>query len=320
MYPTNVTLTVVSSTQVRLRWENLEPTAVEVVVEMSTDGQNYTEVKRVAKDILTTRLSGLEEGRLYYFRLKNICTEGESPYSAVVRVNDEFMLPGGGTEAGQTTFVPAEGKLYRILNYATVSYNSSANINGTPKYLKLLDDGRLGAEEFNYDWEDASLYWRIAEVEGGYTLQHVATGRYLAPRNQTFSDGDRIGSQTTPGVLTITYVGDERPSQSQRSTALSFYRINSPANSNQQIRARVFANDWLWGSGTLTRADMIFTFAELDDPLSTPTGVLSVPASSSVRYYSLQGMPLPQRPHKGLFIEQTTAADGSATLRKVLLR
>lgn len=331
MYPTNVTLTVVSSTQVRLRWENLEPTAVEVVVEMSTDGQNYTEVKRVAKDILTTRLSGLEEGRLYYFRLKNICTEGESPYSAVVRVNDEFMLPGGGTEAGQTTFVPAEGKLYRILNYATVSYNSSANINGTPKYLKLLDDGRLGAEEFNYDWEDASLYWRIAEVEGGYTLQHVATGRYLAPRNQTFSDGDRIGSQTSPGVLTITYVGDERPSQSGRDTALSFYRINSPANSNQQIRARVFANDWLWGSGTLTRADMIFTFAELDEP--TATGIDEVKSEElkvlidtpslggeQGKAYDLQGRELPQRPSRGLFIERRTAADGTVVARKVLAK
>jgi hypothetical protein len=41
------------------------------------------------------------------------------------------------------------------------------------------------------------------------------------------------------------------------------YRINCPANKNYQIRARGFDADWIWGSGTYDRADMVFTFAEV---------------------------------------------------------
>lgn len=42
------------------------------------------------------------------------------------------------------------------------------------------------------------------------------------------------------------------------------YRINSPSNKDQQLRPRDFTSDWLWGNGTLDRADMIYTFSEVD--------------------------------------------------------
>jgi hypothetical protein len=68
-------------------------------------------------------------------------------------------------------------------------------------------------------------------------------------------------------VLTINYTGDQQPSQSGLYGQVSMYRINSPSFKNQQIRARGFADDWFWGSGTLDRADMVFTFVEIDASL-----------------------------------------------------
>jgi hypothetical protein len=45
------------------------------------------------------------------------------------------------------------------------------------------------------------------------------------------------------------------------------YRINSPSNKNFQIRAVGFVDNWIWGSGTINRADMLFTFVEIDASL-----------------------------------------------------
>ena len=261
MYPTNLTVTPRTSTRVLLQWTNTEPSATAIVVEMSTDNVAYTEVKRISPTATSYTISSLVKGQLYYFRLKYICGDDESPYSAVVAINDEFMKPGGGTPAGQRTFRPAADAYYRIINYASRSYNSEANMTGPPKYLKLLDNGCLGVPA-DYDWTDESLLWRITAVEGGYTLQHKSTGLYFSPTNMSIGGVDRIGTSTQASVFTITYTGDDTPPQANSAKALSFYRINSDAAGGQQIRARSFADDWIWGSGTLSRADMIFTFGE----------------------------------------------------------
>lgn len=270
MYPTNVTATLVASSRVQIQWTNTEPTATGIVLEQSTDNISYEEIKRMEPTLTSCYVNRLTRGQLYYWRLKYICGEEESPYSAVVAVNDEFMKPGGGTVAGQTTFKPVEGKLYRIINYASASFNSSADMTGPPKYLKLHDNGLLGVAE-DFDWTDESLFWRITKVTDGYTLQHTSSGLYFSPTNMSIGGVDRIGTSEQPNVFTITYTGNETPTQSNTTNALSFYRINSAAVNNMQIRARTFGDDWFWGSGTLSRADMIFTFGEVTGIV--PTGI-----------------------------------------------
>ena len=275
MYPTNVTATLVASSRAQIQWTNSEPSATAIVLEQSNDNVTYEEIKRMQPTLTSCYVNRLTRGQLYYWRLKYICGEEESPYSAVVAVNDEFMKPGGGTASGQTTFKPEEGKLYRIINYASRSYNSAADMTGPPKYLKLHDSGLLGVAD-DFDWTDESLFWRITKVDGGYTLQHTASGLYFSPTNKNIGGVERIGSTDVPSVFTITYTGNETPSQSNTTKALSFYRINSPAASDMQIRARTFGDDWFWGSGTLTRADMIFTFGEVTGVV--PTGIATLQA------------------------------------------
>ena len=154
----------------------------------------------------------------------------------------------------------------------------------------------------------------------GYTLCHHQSGRYISTTDQTFSDGNHIGSVPTATVLTITYTGNQTPKQSGSTSALSFYRINSPDNGDQQIRARVFGYDWIWGSGTLTRADMIFTFREVVTPVPTPVSTaLGTASSTAPHYYTLQGIPLSHRPLHGLFIEKSTTPDGHNVVRKIMI-
>ena len=74
-------------------------------------------------------------------------------------------------------------------------------------------------------------------------------------------------------MFTINYTGNQTPSQSGLSVALSMYRINSPSNGDQQIRARHFENEWIWGSGTFDRSDMVFTFVEIEEAKINPEAV-----------------------------------------------
>ena len=264
MPPLNVEARLVDDTTVELIWTNEKSEkAVAIVVEQSSDGQQYTEIQRLPASSTSTRVEGLVAGEPYLFRLKTLAEESESGYSVVVAVNDLHMRAGGGLPAGTETFTPAEGCLYRILNYATVPYNSSSTLDGTPKYLTFNDNGTLGSTE-EYLWNNPALLWEITPVEGGFTIRNRSTHTYPTPTNATTDGNSRILSTDQPTTFTINYVGDRQPALSGSSVPISMYRINCPSNKDQQLRARVFADDWLWGSGTLTRADMLFTFVPVD--------------------------------------------------------
>ena len=267
MYPMSPDAVLLDATTVKLSWVLSEAEeAVAIVVEQSEDGKNFHEIQRLDPTATTTTVEGLTEKQIYYFRMKVVGEKLESMYSAVVSVNDEFMRPGGGTDAGTSTFAPKDGKLYRIINYATVPYNSSTNLGGTPKYLTFNADGTLGSTE-EYLWDDPALLWEILPATNGYYLRNYSTKRYPSPTNVSSNGSERIVSYVTRSPFTINYVGDQQAGQSGVNRPLSMYRINCPSNNNQQIRARGFANDWIWGSGTIDRADMIFTFVEVEASL-----------------------------------------------------
>jgi hypothetical protein len=268
MYPTNPEASLVNATTAKITWTNTEKeTATAIVVEQSEDGKTFTEIQRLAGNATQTTVTGLTADKIYYFRMKTIGPDDvESLYSATVSVNDEYMRPGGGTPAGTTTFEPQEGRLYRIICYATVPYNSSTNFNGIPKYLTFNANGTLGTTE-DYLWDDPDLLWIITPVENGFNIRNYGNKKYIADRNASISGADRIGSSDNATVLTINYTNDQQPSQSGMYGNVSMYRINSAAANNMQIRARGFVDDWFWGSGTFDRADMVFTFSDIDASL-----------------------------------------------------
>lgn len=320
--PQNVTAKMTTITTAKISWTNIEDADKTIVVEQSEDGVNFEEIKRLSGRSTYVLVTDLIQGKIYYFRLKTVSDDEESPYSAIVSVNDEYKHGGGGTKASTTTFKPKAGMLYRIINYANIPYNSGSTYSGVAKYLTCNADGTLGTTA-DFVWDDRNLLWTITPVEGGFNICNYGTNLYFTPNNVNTSAGGeyRIGTTTTPSVFTINYTGNQTASQSGATAALSMYRINCPSNNNYQVRARHFENDWIWSSGTSDRADMVFTFVAIEEVHVNPDIVdrvseLKVSPSASPRYFNLQGLSLAAPPQHGIYIECQPQADGTVLIQK----
>lgn len=269
MYPQAVTATLKDPTTVVLTWKNAEEEADKIVVEMSENGVDYTTAAEVDGNATTATIQGLKEGQVYYFRLKAVKGDEQSLYSAAVSVNDEHMRPAGGVPAGTESFVPQEGRLYRIINYGTVPYNSGTTYAGAPKYLTFNADGTLGSTT-DFEWNNPALLWEItpaSEGEGQVYIRNYATREYLNPSTETVGDGARVTAVAQAAPFEIVFSTNETVAQSGLEGQVAMFRINSPQNKGQQLRPVTFEDNWIWGNGTIARADMAFTFSSLDDSL-----------------------------------------------------
>lgn len=269
MYPQAVTATLKDPTTVVLTWKNAEEGADKIVVEMSENGVDYTTAAEVDGNATTATIQGLKEGQVYYFRLKAVKGDEQSLYSAAVSVNDEHMRPAGGIPAGTEAFVPQEGMLYRIINYGTVPYNSGTTYAGAPKYLTFNADGTLGSTT-DFEWNNPALLWEItpaSEGEGQVYIRNYATREYLNPSTETVGDGARVTAVAQAAPFEIVFSTNETVAQSGLQGQVAMFRINSPQNKGQQLRPVTFEDNWIWGNGTIARADMAFTFSSLDASL-----------------------------------------------------
>lgn len=269
MYPQAVTATLKDPTTVVLTWKNAEEGADKIVVEMSESGVDYTTAAEVEGNATTATIQGLKEGQVYYFRLKAVKGDEQSLYSAAVSVNDEHMRPAGGVPAGTEAFVPQDGRLYRIINYGTVPYNSGTTYAGAPKYLTFNADGTLGSTT-DFEWNNPALLWEItpaSEGEGQVYIRNYATREYLNPSTETVGDGARVTAVAQAAPFEIVFSTNETVAQSGLQGQVAMFRINSPQNKGQQLRPVTFEDNWIWGNGTIARADMAFTFSSLDASL-----------------------------------------------------
>lgn len=269
MYPQAVTATLKDPTTVVLTWKNAEEGGDKIVVEMSENGVDYTTAAEVEGNATTATIQGLKEGQVYYFRLKAVKGDEQSLYSAAVSVNDEHMRPAGGVPAGTEAFVPQEGMLYRIINYGTVPYNSGTTYAGAPKYLTFNADGTLGSTT-DFEWNNPALLWEItpaSEGEGQVYIRNYATREYLNPSTETVGDGARVTAVAQAAPFEIVFSTNETVAQSGLQGQVAMFRINSPQNKGQQLRPVTFEDNWIWGNGTIARADMAFTFSSLDASL-----------------------------------------------------
>lgn len=269
MYPQAVTATLKDPTTVVLTWKNAEEGVDKIVVEMSENGVDYTTAAEVEGNATTATIQGLKEGQVYYFRLKAVKGDEQSLYSAAVSVNDEHMRPAGGIPAGTEAFVPQEGMLYRIINYGTVPYNSGTTYAGAPKYLTFNADGTLGSTT-DFEWNNPALLWEItpaSEGEGQVYIRNYATREYLNPSTETVGDGARVTAVAQAAPFEIVFSTNETVAQSGLQGQVAMFRINSPQNKGQQLRPVTFEDNWIWGNGTIARADMAFTFSSLDASL-----------------------------------------------------
>ena len=315
--PTSVKVTNIAGdkTKAGLSWTNVDDNATAVLIEMSTDGEHFTQVDSLSAKASFKSFSGLDAETMYYFRLRITDGADYSAYSAVVSINEpEGANAGGGTEAGTKTFIPQEGKLYRIICYTSRYYNKEANFNGAAQYLTVKNH-RLKATT-KFDWKDKALLWTVtrdANDTTKYYLQQYATKEYLQPTVD--SDGYAF-TAADAREFEVTYVGDKTTTQRDAKVALSFYRINAPENKGYQLRGRS-ADNWLWGNGTITRADMAFTFQPVSKSVFGTTAITKIRNSRPVskEVYNANGMRLNSL-QKGLNIVRYP--DG--TTKKIIIR
>ena len=279
MYPQAVTATMQDATTAVLTWTNMEEEADCIVIEQSEDGVSFTEVKRVGGTETQATITGLAEGQVYYFRLKTVKGGEESLYSATVSVNDEHMRPAGGIAAGTTTFAPEEGKLYRIINYGTVAYNSSTTFAGNPKYLKFAADGKL-VSTGEFTWNNPELLWEITACPDDASqvyIRNYATKQYLNPSEVTIGENAYVTAVDEAAPFVIEFSGNETVAQSGMQTQVAMFRIESPQKSGNQLRPVNFEEQWIWGAKDLHRADMVYTFSSVDaDMIGLYTNPLDV--------------------------------------------
>lgn len=270
-YPVGVRVAYVGgdTSTAGLSWTNADERATSIVLEMSNDGEHFAPIDTFPAQSTFRSVPGLDPKKVYHFRLYTTDGTRHSGYSAVVSINEpEGTKPGGGMAAGTTTFTPEEGRLYRIICYASKFYNSGANFDGKAQYLvaNTAGDTPTLSSTTAFDWQDPSLLWAItpdAADPTRFTIRTHSTGLALSPT----ATGDNIALDASAAAsFTINYAGDFTASQAGSAGPLAFYRINTPDNHDYQLRGKT-PTQWLWGSGTIARADMVFTFQPIDASL-----------------------------------------------------
>lgn len=259
-----------NNTTIALTWTNIDDRATANLIEMSNDGENFTQKDSINAKSSVYIIKDTDPEQIYYFRMRTTDGTHYSGYTSTVSINEpEGSQAGGGTKAGSKVLLPEDGKLYRMISYASRFYNSGAALTGAPQYFKPLETSgsrRLGVVT-NFDWQDPSLLWTIERDTNDTTLYSIRA----YSTNETFSPKvDSKGYVYTSDTLTskyhVNFVGNYVVKQSGTKDSLAFFRINSPDNKEYQLRGKS-ATQWLWGNGTLSRADMIFTFQPISKRL-----------------------------------------------------
>lgn len=287
MYPTNVSAKLKTDTSAEIKWQNIDDRATKIFVEQSENGIDFTQVKELEGNATSVVITNLKAGKMYYFRLRNTDGEKYSLYSEVVTVGEPAGIKaGGGQEANTKVFTPKEGKLYRIISYASVVYNSSSNFSGAPHYMYPAKEN--GVSVFGstdvFAWDNPALLWRITTTKEAtntepaqYSIVNYQNGKSISATSETKLDGTKasayndvngyISFSDNVSPFSIVYTENQRCSQSGTNAELSFFRIHSIDNVNSQIRGYAMPNHWVWMKSDWNRADMVFTFQEIDESL-----------------------------------------------------
>lgn len=270
-YPIGVRISYIGNgtSTAGISWTNADNRATAILLEMSNDGANYAVTDSFPALSTFRSVGNLDPKKIYYFRLRSTDGVRYSNYSSVVSINEPAgTKAGGGIPAGTTAFTPEAGCLYRIICYAGKYYNSGADMSGKPQYLTAGNNGTntVLSSTTNFDWQDPSILWTITQDANDptrYTIRTHGKNLNIAP---TVTNDYITLDKSLDNTYTITYAGDFFPTRSESETPLSFYRINSPDNHDFQIRGKS-PSQWIWGSGTVARADMVFTFQPIDAAL-----------------------------------------------------
>jgi Fibronectin type III domain len=90
-------LTVASSSQINLHWNDNSSNETQFLIERSPNGTSFTQVVTVGANVLSYSATGLQSNTRYYFRVRATNSAGNSAYSntanAKLRRTDRVRFP-----------------------------------------------------------------------------------------------------------------------------------------------------------------------------------------------------------------------------------
>lgn len=181
--PVGIVASALTTSSITIGWDNLETQAHEVIVEISSDKTNFSEIGRVAQSVTSYKADELESGTTYYFRLKAVGGSIESAYSDVFTraTNEEATVPKATINP-----TPSHNEIDVPYRNLTLSWENSTGIMGGAVYFDLYfgtssDDMQLvserkGAKSYLLESiePNTTYYWQIkAENVLGESLSEI---------------------------------------------------------------------------------------------------------------------------------------------------
>lgn len=124
-YITNILATGSSKNHIELQWTNNESNASKIIIEISTDNTEFTQIGEIPATETTYKADGLSANKIYYFRFKTVKNDIESLYSSTYKVGTEGEQ---GPPFASDYIFPEDGATIREFNKTTLQWE---NLFGT---------------------------------------------------------------------------------------------------------------------------------------------------------------------------------------------
>jgi hypothetical protein len=269
-YPSGLTLTVDSDTQITLTWTNNGDVDYDgVSIERSTDGVTYVEIDTAAAGSVTYVSAGLTEKTQYYYRVRYYSGTHYSAYSGVA--NDWtailMVLTSTGTGVGVSTV-----RFY----FGTV--DTVVTLSGTGKWYS--DAAGTLDESTSYTFVQGALRTRYLKVTAGTSNMLV-----FAKNNNWLRWGDNTADGFTSAANAATIAKDI-----SALTSLTYLRVTGNNTLSGSIAA-LTSLTYLYVLGTNTLSGSIAALTSLTFLYVTGTNTLSgsVAALISLTYLRISG-------------------------------
>ncbi len=130
-YPTLLSVKQLADTFVVLKWTNHEENASEIVLEVSSDNQQFTELKVLDPSAVEYKVEGLKKSTVYYFRLKTRRAELESLNTEAVKA---VTTGADAPPALCNEPIPADGAFIPAFVQTNLNWSNPSALSGVIYY------------------------------------------------------------------------------------------------------------------------------------------------------------------------------------------
>lgn len=188
--PTELRAIANEKTAITLQWKDNSDDETGFAVEISSDGQTYTAAGLTDANTTTFKAEGLEENKVYYFRVHALGIDGMRSVDSP----EIHTMTSEPFEPNKSELVaPTEGSEQKALDVLLSWSNDTREYFGTLRYTVWIGPSPEALEEIAFEIEETSL--RPEAIEPGTTYYW----RVDAVNDQGTAEGDLWSFKAIPG-------------------------------------------------------------------------------------------------------------------------